>query len=65
MLSWDEEPFDEPEGGLKPTRAHAKKSFRGDLSGTDNLMYAMMHLDSGTASFTSSEKVVGNLDGRI
>ncbi|MDE0267649.1 MAG: DUF3224 domain-containing protein [Acidimicrobiaceae bacterium] len=64
IISWDEEPFDEPEGGPKLTRAHVKKSFHGDLSGTGNLMYVMMHLDSGIASFTGFEKVVGSLDGR-
>ena len=64
IVSWDEEPFDEPEDGPKLTRAHVTKSFHGDLSGTGNLMYVMVHLDSGTASFSGFEKVVGSLGGR-
>ena len=64
IVSWDEEPFDEPEDGPQLTRAHVKKSFHGDVSGTGNLMYVMTHLDSGTASFSGFEKVVGSLDGR-
>ena len=31
IVSWDEEPFDDPEGGPKLTQAHVKKSFEGDL----------------------------------
>ena len=64
ITSWDEVPFDEPEDGPKLTRAHVTKSFHGDLSGTGNLTYVMMHLDSGHASFTGFEKVVGSLHGR-
>lgn len=64
ILSWDEEPFDEPEDGPKLTRAHIRKSFHGDLSGTGNLMYLMTHFESGGATFLGFEKVVGALHGR-
>ena len=64
IISWDEEPFDEPADGPKLTRAHVKKSFHGDLSGTGNLMYVMTYLDGGTATFSGFEKVVGSLGGR-
>ena len=63
IVSWDEEPFDEPECGPKLTRAHVKKSFEGDLSGTGNLIYVMTYLDGG-ASFSGFEKVAGSLGGR-
>ena len=64
IVSWDEEPFDEPEDGPKLTQAHVKKSFEGDLIGTGNLMYVMTHLDDGSASFLGFEKVMGSLGGR-
>ena len=64
IVSWDEEPFDETEGGPRLTQAHVKKSFEGDLTGTGNLMYVMTYLDGGSASFSGFEKVVGSLDGR-
>ena len=64
ILSWDEESFDEPEDGPKLTRAHVRKSFHGDLSGTGNLMYVMTYLNSEEATFTGFEKVVGSLGGR-
>ena len=63
ILSWDEESFDEPEDGPKLTRAHVRKSFHGDLSGTGNLMYVMTYLNSEEATFTGFEKVVGSLGG--
>lgn len=64
ITSWDEEPFDESEDGPRLTRAHVKKSFHGELSGTGNLVYVMAHLATGHASFTGFEKVVGSLGGR-
>lgn len=64
IVSWDEEPFDESADGPKLTRAHVKKSFHGDLTGTGNLMYVMTYLDGGVASFSGFEKVVGSLGGR-
>ena len=64
IAGWDESPFDEPESGPKLTRAHVKRSFDGDLSGTGNLMYVMTHLNSENASFLGYEKVVGELAGR-
>ena len=64
IVSWDEEPIDETEDGPRLTRAHIRKSFHGDLSGTGNLMYLMTYLSSGIASFIGIEKVVGSLGGR-
>ena len=64
ITGWDEEPFDEPGDGSKLTRAHVSRSFHGDLSGTGNLMYLMAYLDSGVASFTGLERVVGSLGGK-
>ena len=61
---WDEEPFDEPVEGPKLTRAHVRRSFHGDLSGTGNLMYVMAHLGSGDATFSGFEKVEGTLGGK-
>lgn len=64
IISWDEEPFDEPESGPKLTQAHIKRSFEGDLIGAGNLMYVMTSLDDRNASFAGFEKVVGSLAGR-
>ena len=64
IVSWDEEPYDDPDSGPKLTRAHIRKAFHGDLSGTGNLMYLMMYLESGVALFAGFEKVEGSLGGR-
>ena len=63
IASWDEEPFDESEDGQKLTRAHIRRTFHGDLSGTGNLMYVMAHLAADDATFSGFEKVVGSLHG--
>ncbi len=64
ITGWDEEPFDESGDGSKLTRAHIQRSFHGDLSGAGNLMYVMSYLESGIATFTGFERVVGTLGGR-
>ena len=64
IVSWDEQPYDEPESGPKLTQAHVKRSFAGDLIGAGNLMYVMTHLDGGSTPFSGFEKVVGSLGGR-
>lgn len=64
ILGWDEEPFDEPEGGPKLTKAHIRRSFEGDLVATGNLMYVMSYLDDSDATFLGFEKVAGTLGGR-
>ena len=64
ITGWDEEPYDEAGDGARLTRAHVRRSFRGDLSGTGNLMYVMAHCAGGGALFTGFEKVAGSLDGR-
>ena len=64
ITSWDEEPYDDSEDGARLTRAHVRRSFRGDLTGTGNLTYVMAHRAGGGALFTGFEKVAGSLDGR-
>ncbi len=64
ILTWDEEPFDEPEDGPKMTRAQIRKSFAGDLVATGNLMYVMTYLEGGGAVFSGFERVAGSLGGR-
>ena len=61
IVSWDEEPFDESEDGQKLTRAHIRRTFHGDLSGTGNLMYVMAHLAADDATFSGFEKGGGQL----
>ena len=64
IKSWEEEPFGEQADGPRLTRAHIQKTFHGDLTGTGELVYVMMHFENGLATFEGLEKIVGNLGGR-
>ena len=64
VKSWEENPFNEMEGGPKLTRASIKKSFSGDIEGEGTLEYLMMYRTDGTASFTGLERIVGSVGGR-
>jgi hypothetical protein len=59
--SWDEEPYDETEGGPKLTRARVAKVFSGDIEGDSVVEYLMVHRPDGTSSFVGVERVVGRL----
>jgi hypothetical protein len=61
VSSWDEEPFDETEGGPKLTRARVAKVFSGDIEGQSVVEYLMVHRPDGTSSFVGVERVVGRL----
>ena len=64
VKSWEENPFNEMEGGPKLTRASITKSFSGDIEGEASLEYLMMYRADGTASFTGLERIVGSVGGR-
>lgn len=64
VQSWEEEPYDEIEGGPRLTRARVTKTFHGDLEGTSTVHYLMIHRPDGTANFVGHERVTGRLGAR-
>ena len=62
--SWEEQPFSEPEGGLKLTRASVVNAFDGDIQGEGTLEYLMYYRSEQHASFIGLEQVAGTLGGR-
>ena len=62
--SWDEEPFDEYEGGRKLTRTVVQKKYSGDFVGRGSLEYLMVYTEEGSASFVGVERMEGSLRGR-
>jgi hypothetical protein len=61
LKSFDEETFQELDGGTKLTRARIVVTMSGDLEGeatSDALMY---YLPDGTASFTGYQRFVGRI----
>ena len=64
VKTWDEQPYDEMDGGPKLTRARVAKSFQGDIEGESTVEYLMIHREDGSASFVGVERVVGRINGR-
>ncbi|MCB1037315.1 MAG: DUF3224 domain-containing protein [Acidobacteria bacterium] len=64
MKAWEEEPYQEIEGGRKLTRAHVKKSYHGEIQGEGSLEYLMFYRDEGVVTFVGLERIVGSLAGR-
>lgn len=64
IQTWNEEPYDEPEGGPKLVRARVTNVFRGDIEGESTLTYLMLYGDDGGAGFVGMERVVARLGDR-
>ncbi len=64
VKSWDEQPYQEFEGGTKLTRASVTTSYHGDIEGEGTLEYLMFYGEDGSASFVGLERVVGRVGNR-
>jgi hypothetical protein len=64
IVTWDEKPCDEFEGGRKLTRASVKKVFHGAIEGEGAVEYLMADSQDGSASFVGMERVVGRVGDR-
>jgi hypothetical protein len=62
VTNWDEQPYDE--SGPKLTRASVTQAYTGDIVGEGKVEYLMAYREDGSASYVSSERVVGRLGGR-
>jgi hypothetical protein len=62
VTNWDEQPYDE--SGPKLTRASVTQTYTGDIVGEGKVEYLMAYREDGSASYVSSERVVGRLGGR-
>jgi hypothetical protein len=62
--SWDEQPYNEPEGALKLTHASVVNTFAGDIQGEGTLAYLMYYRSEQYAGFIGLEQVVGSLGGQ-
>ena len=64
VTGWNEEPYEEFEGGAKLTRAKVSQSYQGDISGEGFVEYLMSYTANGTANFVGMELVKGNVAGK-
>ena len=64
VSSWDENTYEELDGGGKLTKATVRFAFSGDLEGQGQWDAVMCYRDDGTATFTGYQRNVGTLGGR-
>jgi hypothetical protein len=64
VSGWDENTYEELDGGGKLTKAHVKFGFDGDLKGEGGWEAVMCYGQDGSASFTGFQRTVGQLAGR-
>ena len=64
ITSWDENTYEELEGGAKLTRAHVTQDFGGGLEGTGTWEALMCYREDGTADYTGFQRVVGRIGDR-
>ncbi|MGH2534148.1 MAG: DUF3224 domain-containing protein [Thermomicrobiales bacterium] len=64
MQTWDEQPYEEFEGGGKLTRAHVTNAFRGDIEGRSTLESLLAYRDDDYACFVGIERVTGRVGER-
>ena len=62
--AWDENPYDQREGGAALTRASVKASYHGDIEGEGTVEYLMAYPGDDSASFTGLQRVVGRIGDR-
>lgn len=64
ITSWEEQPYEEREGGAKLTRASVTQAFTGDLEAEGVVQWLMSYGTDGTAAFVGMQLVRGTLGGR-
>jgi len=64
VSSWDENTYEELDGGGKLTKTTATFAFSGDLDGQGQWDAVMCYCDDGTATYTGYQRHVGTLGGR-
>lgn len=64
IRSWNEEPYDSPEGAPGLAGVRVTKAFEGDIEGESTLDYLMAHGSDGTSSFVGLERFSGTLAGK-
>ena len=61
---WEESSYSENEGAPKLTQARVSNDFRGDITGSSDLVYVMTYLTDDTGSFVGYEQITGSISNR-
>ena len=61
VKSWNEETYEEIDGGAKLTRVSVTQSFSGDFVGEGTVEYLMIHRSDGNANFVGLQRLLGRI----
>ena len=64
VKSWDEKPYDAPEGAPKLAHVTVTQEYHGDIEGESTMIYLMAWPSENSASFVAMERVVGRVGDR-
>jgi len=63
LASWNEDTYQELDGGAKLTRASVTQDFSGDVTGGGTVEWLMCYRPDGTARFVGLQRVEGTVGG--
>jgi hypothetical protein len=64
LEGWDEQAYEERDGGRKLTEAHVKQTFSGDIEGEGEVRWLMAYRPDETADYIGLQRITGSLGGR-
>ena len=64
VTSWNENSYEELDGGGKLTQASVAQRFSGDVDGDGAVEWLMAYAPDGTARFVGIQRVTGSIGGR-
>jgi hypothetical protein len=64
LSSWNEDTYNEREGGRKLTRATVTQELAGDIVGKAEVEWLMSYREDGTAHFVGFQVFEGTIEGR-
>jgi hypothetical protein len=64
MAGWDEQPYEDIEGGRKLTSTTVRQKFSGDIEGEGSATWLTSYLADGTAEYSGFQRIVGAVGGR-
>ena len=64
VTSWDEDTYEERDGGAKLTLATVEQRITGGIEGDGAVRWLMSYRSDGTAHFVGQQRITGSISGR-
>jgi hypothetical protein len=64
VTSWNEDTYEELDGGVRLTRASVEQRFTGDIAGEGAVQWLMSYRSDGTAHFVGLQRITGSVGKR-